>query len=63
MSQPIFFKDILSMIASKLIETLETDDYADKEYFLDVDIKYPYEMKGKTKNFPVCPASSKKKQG
>ena len=39
----------------KLEETLKTPDDSDIGYFVEVDLKYPDEMKQKTKNFLFCP--------
>ena len=38
-----------------LDEFLNTPDDADIGYFLEVDLKYPDDLKEKTKNFPFCP--------
>ena len=38
-------------------ETLFTPDDSDIEYFLKVDLKYPDNIKEKTKNFPFAPES------
>ena len=38
-----------------LDEILNTPDDADIGYFLEVDLKYTDDIKGKTKNFPFCP--------
>ena len=38
-----------------LDEILNTPDDADIGYFLEVDLKYPDDIKEKTKNFPFCP--------
>ena len=42
-----------------LDETLNTPDDADIGYFLEVDLKYPDNIKTKTKNFPFCPENKK----
>ena len=36
-----------------------TPDDADVGYFVEVDLKYPYDIKEKTKNFPFCPENRK----
>ena len=38
-----------------LEEILNTPDDSDIVFFVEVDIKYPDNMKEKTKNFPYCP--------
>ena len=40
-----------------LDEVLNTPDDADFGYFLEVDLKYPGNIKEKTKNFPFCPGN------
>ena len=42
-----------------LDEILSTPDDGDIGYFLDVDLKYPDNIKEKTKNFPFCPENKK----
>ena len=42
-----------------LDEVLNTPDDADIGYFLEVDLKYPDNIKEKTKNFPFCPENKK----
>ena len=42
-----------------LDEILNTPDDADIGYFVEVDLKYPEDMKEKTKNFPFCPENKK----
>ena len=42
-----------------LDEILSTPDDADVGYFLEVDLKYPDNIKKKTKNFPFCPENKK----
>ena len=41
-----------------LDEILKTPDDADISYFIEVDLKYPDNIK-KTKNFPFCPENKK----
>ena len=38
-----------------LEEMLNTPDDSDIGYFVEVDLKYPDDIKEKTKNFPYCP--------
>ena len=38
-----------------LEEILNTPDDSDIGYFVVVDLRYPDNIKGKTKNFPFCP--------
>ena len=42
-----------------LEKTLYTPDDSDIGYFLEVDLKYPDNIKEKTKNFPFCPENKK----
>ena len=42
-----------------LDEILNTSDDADIGYFLEVDLKYPVNIKQKTKYFPFCPENKK----
>ena len=42
-----------------LVEILNTPDDADIGYFVEVDLKYPDEIKEKTNNFPLCPKNKK----
>ena len=42
-----------------LEEILNTPDDSDNGYFLKIDLKYPDDIKGKTKNFPFCPENKK----
>ena len=42
-----------------LDEISNTSDDADVGYFLEVDLKYPDNIKEKTKNFPFCPENKK----
>ena len=44
---------------NKLEEVLNTPDGSDIGYFVEVDSKYPYRIKKKTKNFPICPENKK----
>ena len=38
---------------------LNTPDDADFGYFLEVNLKYPDDIKEKTKHFPFCPENEK----
>ena len=42
-----------------LEEILNTPDDSDIGYFLEIDLKYPDNIKEKTKNFPFCPENKK----
>ena len=42
-----------------LEEILNTPDDSEIGYFLEVDLKYPYNIKQKTKYFPFCPQNKK----
>ena len=42
-----------------LDKILNTPDDSDIGYFLEVDLKYPDDIKEKTKNFPFCPENKK----
>ena len=42
-----------------LDEILNTPDDSDIGYFLEVDLKYPYNIKQKTEYFPFCPENKK----
>ena len=54
MSQSLPYKDL--KFDSIDIETiLSTPDDSEIGYFVEVDLKYPDEIKDKTKNFPFCP--------
>ena len=44
-----------------LDKILNTPDDADIGYFLEVDLKYPDDIKQKTKYFPFCPENKKNK--
>ena len=40
---------------NKLQEILYTADDSEIGYFVEVDLRYPINMKEKTKSFPFCP--------
>ena len=42
-----------------LEEIINTPDDSDIGYFLEVDLKYPDDIKEKTKHFPFCPENKK----
>ena len=44
---------------NKLEEILNTPDESDTGYFLEIDLKYPDNIKEKTKHFPFCPENKK----
>ena len=49
------YKDLSFDVTTTLKEIIETDDYAEARYFVDVDQKHPDEINGNTRNFPFCP--------
>ena len=61
MSQPLPYDEIEmwhsnpDLYMNKLEEILITPDDSDIVYFLEVDLRYPDDIKEKTKNFPFCP--------
>ena len=58
MSQSLPFDEIQFLSPNtfpSLEEILNTPDDAETGYFLEVDLKYPNEIKQKTKNFPFAP--------
>ena len=42
---------------NELGKIVKTPDDSDIGYFIEVDLKYPDNIKEKTKNFPFCPAN------
>ena len=44
---------------NKLDEISNTPDDSDTGYFVEADMKYPDNFKGKTKSFPFCPENKK----
>ena len=54
MSQPLPYDEI-KYDNIKLEDILNTPDDSDIGYFIEVDLKYPNNIKEKTKNFPFCP--------
>ena len=61
MSQPLPYDEIEmwhghpDLYMNKLEEILNTADDSDIGFFVEVDLRYPDKIKGKTKNFPFCP--------
>ena len=43
------------LFMNKLEEILNFTDASDIDYFVEVDLRYINNIKGKTKNFPFCP--------
>ena len=63
--QPLLFDELEMWLGDpelymkKLVEILNTPDDSDIGYFLEVDSRYPDNIKEKTKNFPFCPENKK----
>ena len=61
MIQPIPFDEVemwhghLDLYMNKLQEIINTPDESDIGYLIEVDLKHPDNIKGKTKNFPFAP--------
>ena len=55
MSQPLPYDEIEFDKNVKLEENLNTPDDSDIGYFIEVDLKYPDDIKEKIKNFPFAP--------
>ena len=61
MSQPLPYDGIQmwhgdpDLYMNKLEEILVTPDDSDIGFFIEVDLRYPDNIKEKTKNFPFCP--------
>ena len=61
MSQPKPFDKIEiwhghpDLYMNKFGEILKTPDDSDIDYFVEVDLRYPINVKGKTRNFSFCP--------
>ena len=47
--------DEIKFVKVSLEDILNTADDSEVGYFLEVDLKYPDEIKKKSKNFPLCP--------
>ena len=43
-----------ALYMTKLEENLTTPDDSDIGFFVEVDLKYPVNIKGKNKIFPIC---------
>ena len=59
MSQPLPYDEIKFNKNVKLEDILNTPDDGDIGYFIEVDLKYPDNIKEKTKNSPFCPENKK----
>ena len=59
MSQPLPYDEIKFDSNIKLEDILNTPDDNDFGYFIEVDIKYPDNIKQKTKSFPFAPENKK----
>ena len=55
MSEPLPYDEIKFDNDVKLEDILNTPDDSDIGYLIEVDLKYPDNIKEKTKNFPFCP--------
>ena len=54
MSEPLPYDEINFDRDIKLEDILKTPDDSDTGYFIEVDLKYPDNIIGKTKTFSVC---------
>ena len=59
MSQPLPFDEIKFNQNIELEDILNTPDDSDVGYFIEVDLKYPNNIKEKTKNLPFAPVNKK----
>ena len=59
MSQYLPYDEIKFNNTVKLEDILNTPDDSDIGYFIEVDLTYPNNIKGKTKNFPFTPVNKK----
>ena len=59
MSEPLPYDEINFDNDVKLEDILNTPDDSDIGYLIEVDLKYPDNIKEKTKNFPFCPENKK----
>ena len=59
MSQPLPLHEIKFEKTVKLEDKLKTPDDSDIGYFIECDLKYPDNIKEKTKNFPFGPVNRK----
>ena len=60
MSEPLPYDEIKFDKNIELEDILNTPDDSDIGYFIEVDSKYPDNIKQKTKNFPFAPENKKK---
>ena len=58
MSQPKPYVEIEIDKNANFKDTLNALDDSDNGCFVNVDIKYPDEVKHKTKTFPICPLNN-----
>ena len=60
MSEPLPYDEIemwhghSDLYMKKVEEILKTPDNSDIGYFIEVDLRYPNNIKEKTRNFPFC---------
>ena len=59
MSEPLPYDEIKFDNIVKLEDILNTPDDSDIGYFVEVDLKYPDDIKEKTKKFPFAPVNKK----
>ena len=59
MSEPLPYDEIKFDNNVNLEDILNTPDDSDIGYLIEVDLKYPDNIKEKTKNFPFCPENKK----
>ena len=59
MIQPLPYDEIKFDRNVKLEDILNTPDDSDIGYFVEVDLKYPDNIKERTKNFPFAPENKK----
>ena len=59
MSQSLPYDEIKFNNDVELEDILNTPDDSDIGYLIEVDLKYPDNIKEKTKNFPFCPENKK----
>ena len=59
MSEPLPYDEIKFDKNGKLEEILNTPDDSDIGYFIEVDLRYPDDIKEKTRHFPFAPVNRK----
>ena len=59
MSEYLLYDEIKLNNNVRLEDILNTPDDSDTGYFIEVDLKFPYSIKEKTKNFPFCSENKK----